>query len=67
MAKTGLPPNRPKRVEKYLEQEMEKLLTSFEENLTSSQNADPNLLLPLVRIKVEYSGGYSVINTNKFM
>eukprot|EP00118_Oscarella_pearsei_P012315 m.89775 g.89775 ORF g.89775 m.89775 type:complete len:685 (+) comp36625_c0_seq4:46-2100(+) len=58
-----LNPSREDQIETYLAEKVEGLIQMAQEELRSNEKAPP---LPLIRLKVDYSGGYSQINSIRF-
>ena len=68
----GLPPFKPHLLEEYLKKEIREMLDSHEkqqgQHLTREMldNLADYPMKPLVRIKIEYSGGYETLNPIRF-
>lgn len=73
LAKTKLPPGRKHLQENFIKGEVQKLLDDYDKQLalkmTSEMFTDMNadyIKLPLVRIRIDYSGGYEALSLTKF-
>ena len=63
LAETNLKPHEEEKLYHYLTESVEKLISEAENNHTGHKDQPK---LPLIRIKVEYSGGYAIINPHRF-
>ena len=61
-----LPGNDQKALNSYLTKELERILNENHEEMLAIQKVCPALARPLVRLRVDYSGGYSTINPQRF-
>ena len=63
LEESGLDPGQDEQVHSFLTEKVEQMISSAEET-HSGHEKQP--LLPLIRIRVEYSGGFQIINPHRF-
>lgn len=72
LSKTGVPKERKLMLEAYIKQQVQQLLDEYDRtfaaDMTMDDMNDPKSYraMPLVRIKVDYSGGYQTLNLKRF-